>query len=77
MNAMNAEIRITRGRPADDEVAALVAVVLALAERRAGEAVSAGRRPARPEPGPHWTSKVPYRPPGAWTSVQIARPMPG
>jgi hypothetical protein len=76
VGAGQADIRVIRGRPADDEVAALVAVLLSLAAERAAAAATAAEAAGvddRPEPG--WTGKPAYRPPGAWTSVQVARPM--
>lgn len=51
---------VTRGNPTDEELAAVVAVLTALA--------AAARRPAQRQAprvrSPHW---IPYRAPGAWT----------
>lgn len=51
---------VTRGNPTDEELAAVVAVLTALA--------AAGQRPAQRQAprvwSPHW---IPYRAPGAWT----------
>jgi hypothetical protein len=74
MTVEQAEIRVIRGRPTDDEVAALVAVVLSLAEAQtAARARDAAGRDDRPRP--NWTERPAYRPPGAWTTVQIAQPV--
>lgn len=52
---------VTRGRPSDEDIAAIVAVLTMLAAQ-----------PARPEPRPAaprvWSPQwMPYRAPGAWT----------
>jgi hypothetical protein len=62
------DIQVVRGRPADDELAALVAVLAARAEGRADATGDDGPRPG-------WTGKPAYRPPGAWQSVHLARPL--
>jgi hypothetical protein len=67
-----ADVQVVRGRPADEEVAALVAVLLSRAE---GPAPADGDADGHDRPRPGWTGKPAYRPPGAWQSVQLARPL--
>ncbi|MFD9893561.1 acyl-CoA carboxylase epsilon subunit [Amycolatopsis sp. NPDC059027] len=48
-------VRIRRGNPSDEEIAALLGALCALLERGAGPAA-----PAPPEPAP-WTRREPWR----------------
>ena len=61
------EITVTRGRPSDDELAAVVMVLMS--------ALSIPDAPQATRPRPGWIEKPSYRPPGAWTSAQLARPL--
>ncbi|MFI0372886.1 acyl-CoA carboxylase epsilon subunit [Actinomadura sp. 1N219] len=64
--ARNPVLRVVRGEPGDEEIAAVVVALLAVAgRRRAADADAA--EPLRARPAPVWSPR-PYRSPRAWTS---------
>ncbi|MFC4907583.1 acyl-CoA carboxylase subunit epsilon [Actinomadura gamaensis] len=67
-------LRVVRGAPTDEELAALTVAVLAVVRSRstAGEGGDAARPPV-----PGWVRPRTYRPPGAWGSPSTrAAPTP-
>ncbi|MBC3990949.1 acyl-CoA carboxylase epsilon subunit [Streptomyces buecherae] len=68
--AADAHLRVVRGAPGAEEVAALAAVFAALAQgARRGPARGPGRpRVSWDHPGPGRAGALGYRAPGSWTS---------
>ncbi|MEX2983238.1 acyl-CoA carboxylase subunit epsilon [Streptomyces sp. C36] len=60
-------VRVTRGRPDPDELAALV-IGLALCSGEAEDDSPAGGAAL---PTPHWTTLAAFRPPACWTSPRL------
>jgi hypothetical protein len=72
--AMTAEkqagIRVVRGAPDDEELAALLAVLLSVTDTGTAAVPGDGERPK-----PGWTRNPPYRSPGAWAPASVVRPL--
>ncbi|TDD34574.1 acyl-CoA carboxylase subunit epsilon [Actinomadura sp. KC06] len=61
----NPVLRVVRGEPGDEEIAAVVVALLAVAGR--GRTAADGAGATRARPAPRWSPR-PYRSPRAWTS---------